>query len=75
MYMYFFFCLDTKEKEPKKKRSRAGAYGATSSPLFADGAITRFARFFFKSMCGCFTDLLYLFALCFSLYGILLLLF
>ena len=44
MYMYFFFCLDTKEKEPKKKRSRAGAYGATSSPLFADGAITRFAQ-------------------------------
>ena len=40
----FFFCLDTKEKEPKKKRSRAGACGATSSPLFADGAITRFAQ-------------------------------
>ena len=40
----FFFCLDTKEKEPKKKRSRAGACGATASPLFADGAITRFAQ-------------------------------
>ena len=40
----FFFCLDTKEKEPKKKKSRAGACGATSSPLFADGAITRFAQ-------------------------------
>ena len=40
----FFFCLDTKEKEPKKKRSRAGACVATSSPLFADGAITRFAQ-------------------------------
>lgn len=22
MYMYFFFCLDTKEKDTKKKKSR-----------------------------------------------------
>jgi hypothetical protein len=43
MYMYFFFCLDTKEKDTKKKKSRLH-FLRYSTSQFSGTKRTRYAQ-------------------------------